>query len=101
MGMNFGFHDVFNLTRKLNEIWHRGGDKSLLDQYDRQRKTVAEEYSQRQTIENKNNIEQRDPEVRQRFCGQLRDIVNDREQLHVYLRRAAMIEGIAREAAIS
>ncbi|MCH8092126.1 MAG: FAD-dependent monooxygenase, partial [Proteobacteria bacterium] len=52
MGMNFGFHDAFNLTEKLRDIWS-GADEDLLDLYDRQRRTVAAEYLQRQTIENK------------------------------------------------
>jgi len=100
MGMNFGFHDVFNLTEKLAEIWFRNGDENLLDLYDRQRRTVAEEYLQRQTIENKKNLENKNPEAREAFHSELREIVADRDKARTYLRRAAMIEGIERAAAI-
>ena len=93
MGMNFGFHDVFNLSEKLNRIWNEGAEDALLDQYDRQRRTVASEYLQRQTIENKKNIEQRDPEVRKQFYDELRGIVRDPVRQKAYLMRAAMIEG--------
>ena len=100
MGMNFGFHDVFNLTEKLAAIWFKNGDEKLLDLYDRQRRTVAEEYLQRQTIENKKNLENKNPEARKRFHGELREIVADPDKARTYLRRAAMIEGIERAAAI-
>jgi 3-(3-hydroxy-phenyl)propionate hydroxylase len=101
MGMNFGIHDVFNLTEKLAAIWFDGGDESLLDLYDRQRRTVASEFLQRQTMENKRNIEQKDPVKRKEFHDQLRAISKDRDKLRTYLRRAAMIEGVERAASIA
>ena len=100
MGMNFGFHDVFNLTEKLAAIWFKNGDEKLLDLYDRQRRTVAEEYLQRQTIENKKNLENKNPEAREAFHSELREIVANPDKARTYLRRAAMIEGIERAAAI-
>ena len=41
MGMNFGFHDVFNLTQKLAKIWFEGAEENLLDLFDRQRRTLS------------------------------------------------------------
>ena len=99
--MNFGFHDAFSVTEKLSKIWLEDADENLLDLYDRQRRTVAEEYLQRQTIENKKNIEQRDPEARAKFHDELRAIVADPDRQRVYLRRVAMIEGIERAASIT
>ena len=78
MGMNFGFHDAFNLAEKLAAIIQDGAGEDLLDLYDRQRRTVAQEYLQRQTIENKRNIEQKDPVAREKFHDELRAIVADR-----------------------
>jgi 3-(3-hydroxy-phenyl)propionate hydroxylase len=101
MGMNFGIHDAFNLVEKLAAIWFDGGDEGLLDLYDRQRRTVASEYLQRQTMENKRNIEQQDPVQREAFHDELRAIVADRDKLKAYLRRAAMIEGLERAHAIT
>jgi 3-(3-hydroxy-phenyl)propionate hydroxylase len=100
MGMNFGLHDSFNLTDKLAKIWFEGASHDLLDLYDRQRRTVAQEFLQRQTIENKRNIEQKDPVAREAFYDELRSIVADRTKLHAYLLRVAMIEGIRRSNAI-
>jgi 3-(3-hydroxy-phenyl)propionate hydroxylase len=101
MGMNFGLHDSFNLTAKLAKIWHDGASHDLLDLYDRQRRTVAQEYLQRQTIENKKNIEQKDPAAREAFYDELRGIRNDPAKLHSYLLRVAMIEGIRRSNSIT
>ncbi len=100
MGMNFGFHDAFNVAEKLSRVLLDGEDESLLDAYDRQRRTVAQEYLQRQTIENKNNIEQKDPAKRHEFYAELRAISNDRKKLRPYLLRVAMIEGFRRAASI-
>ncbi len=101
MGMNFGLHDSFNLTEKLARIWHEGASHDLLDLYDRQRRTVAQEYLQRQTIENKKNIEQKDPAARAQFYEELRGILADPDKLHSYLLRVAMIEGIRRSNSIT
>lgn len=100
MGMNFGFHDAFNLTDKLGRVILEGADESVLDIYDRQRRAVAREFLQRQTIENKNNIEQKDPVKRAEFQAGLRAIVADRDKLRAYLLRVAMIEGVRRAATI-
>ena len=101
MGMNFGVHDAFNLTDKLASIWFDGASHDLLDLYDRQRRTVAQDYLQRQTIENKKNLEQKDPEARARFHDELRAIVADPAKLHPYLMKVAMIEGMARAQSIT
>jgi 3-(3-hydroxy-phenyl)propionate hydroxylase len=101
MGMNFGFHDAFNLADKLAPIMKDGASDTLLDLYDRQRRTVAQEYLQRQTIENKRNIEQKDPREREKFHDELRAIAAERAKLRTYLLRVAMIEGVRRANAIT
>ncbi len=101
MGMNFGFHDVFNLVDKLTRIWFEAASEDLLDLYDRQRRTVAQEYLQRQTIENKKNMENKDAEGQARFYEELRGIVADPTKQRAYLRRVAMIDGFARAASIT
>ena len=101
MGMNFGFHDVFSLTKKISKIWIYEAGEEQLDLYDRQRRTVAEEYLQRQTIENKKNLENTDPIEREAFHESLRQIIADPAKARPYLRRASMIEGIERAASIN
>ena len=101
MGLNFGVHDVFNLIPRLISVLKGEAGEEVLDLYDRQRRTVAQEYLQRQTIENKNNIELQDPAEREAFYQGLRDTVADPDKLVTYLRRVTMIEGFARAASIS
>jgi len=101
MGMNFGLHDAFNVVDKLSKIILEDASHDLLDLYDRQRRTVAQEYLQRQTIENKRNIEQKDPVERENFYNELRGIVANRDKLHAYLLRVAMIEGFRRAQSIT
>ena len=101
MGMNFGFHDAFNLTEKLNQIWFNNGSEDLLDLYERQRKTVASEYLQAQSIENKKNLERKNQNEREEFFNELRAITSDDEKQRKYLRRVAMIEGIERAKSIA
>jgi 3-(3-hydroxy-phenyl)propionate hydroxylase len=101
MGMNFGFHDVFNLAPKLAAVMQEGANDDLLDLYDRQRRSVARDYLIRQTAENKRNIEQKNPRERDKFHDELRSIAADRARLRAYLLRVAMIEGIRRANAIS
>lgn len=101
MGMNFGFLDAFNLCEKLCAILLDGAGDGLLDLYDRQRRTVAQEYLQRQTIENKRNIEQKDPREREKFHDDLRATVADQGKLRAYLLRASMIEGFRRANTIT
>ena len=62
---------------------------------------MASEYLQRQTVENKKNIEEKDPAKRKEFHDQLRAITNDRDELRAYLRRTAMIEGLERAVSIT
>jgi 3-(3-hydroxy-phenyl)propionate hydroxylase len=101
MGLNFGVHDVFNLIPRLISVLQGEAGEEVLDLYDRQRRTVAQEYLQRQTIENKNNIELQDPAEREAFYQGMRDTVADPDKLVTYLRRVTMIEGFARAASIS
>ena len=100
MGMNFGVHDAFNLVDALSKVWFDGAEHELLDRYDRQRRTVAQEYLQKQTIENKRNIEEKDPARREAFYQELRDTLADPDRLRTYLRRITMIEGFERAASI-
>ena len=100
MGMNFGLHDAFNLADKLERVLD-GASEDLFDLYDRQRRTVAQEYLQRQTIENKRNIEQKDSAAQEAFYNELRAINADKDKLRPYLMRVAMIEGIRRANSIT
>lgn len=100
MGLNFGVHDAHNLAHRLGRVWRGEAGSDLLDQYDRQRRAVAERYLQAQTIANKQTLEETDETQRLARQAAMRATAADPQQAREYLRRTAMIEGLRAAAAI-
>ena len=92
MGMNGGIHDAINLTSRLADIWHGRAADGELDRYDRQRRLVTLEYIEKQSIENKRNLESDGVA----FGERLRHIAADRIRTHDYLLRVSMIASLRR-----
>ena len=92
MGMNGGIHDAINLTERLTEVWHGTKPETELDRFDLQRRLVTKEHVERQSIQNKKNLESDDNE----FRDQLRRIVADPALTHDYLLRVSMIGSLRR-----
>jgi 3-(3-hydroxy-phenyl)propionate hydroxylase len=101
MGLNFGLHDAHNLAGKLADVWHGRAPPELLDRYDRQRRAVAEQFLQAQTIANKQTLEERDPARRMARQQDMRDTAADPARARAYLLRTAMFEGLRAAAAIA
>ena len=101
MGMNGGIHDGVNLADKL--VRRYGGDETeeLLNLYDRQRRPIAIEYVQAQTMRNKKNSEETDPNVRRQRQDELRDVANKVEKSRELLLQTSMINGLERSEAIT
>ena len=101
MGMNGGIHDGVNLADKLVRMY--GGDETeeLLNLYDRQRRPIAIEYVQAQTMRNKKNLEETDPNVRRQRQDELRDVANNVEKSRELLLQTSMINGLERSEAIT
>lgn len=100
MGLNFGIHDALNLGDKLGTVWRSEGDEALLDLYVRQRRTVAVEYLHAQTLQNKRDLEERDPAARAKRQDQWRETAGDPDKALGFLRRTAMFEGVERARSI-
>ena len=98
MGLNSGVHDAFNLAEKLAAIWSGEGDESLLTRYERQRRHIAVQHTQQQTIRNKKLLAEKDPAVRRRNHDELRRQAADPEAARKFLLRTSLIESL-REAA--
>jgi 3-(3-hydroxy-phenyl)propionate hydroxylase len=64
MGMNGGIHDAINLTGRLVEVWHGTKPEAELERFDLQRRLVTKEHVERQSIQNKKNLEAADNEFR-------------------------------------
>jgi 3-(3-hydroxy-phenyl)propionate hydroxylase len=91
MGLNGGIQDAVNLCDKLAQIWLHCADHRLLDLYDLQRRTMATEFVQAQSIENKKRLEAKDPETRAGNFAGLRAISRDPIQAKAFLMRSSML----------
>jgi 3-(3-hydroxy-phenyl)propionate hydroxylase len=102
-GMNSGVHDAWNLTDKLICLLGGGGGDAdaLLDRYDRQRRTVMNEFVQAQTIRNKKLLESSSAEAQVTNQREMEAIIRDDERRRDYLMTQAMLKSRAREAAIA
>jgi 3-(3-hydroxy-phenyl)propionate hydroxylase len=97
MGMNSGIHDAFNLADKLVAILRGEADDDVLDRYERQRRHVAVQHTQAQTIRNKRLLTEKDPAVRRKNHDDLRRTAEDPKLARAFLLRSSLIESL-REA---
>jgi 3-(3-hydroxy-phenyl)propionate hydroxylase len=100
MGLNGGIQDAANLAEKLAPVLLDGAPDALLDLYSLQRRTVATEYVQEQSIANKKRLETRDPEIRRRNLDELREIAADPARAREFLLRTSMITSQRRATAM-
>jgi 3-(3-hydroxy-phenyl)propionate hydroxylase len=97
MGMNSGVHDAFNLAEKLIKILRGEAAEDVLDRYERQRRHVALQHTQAQTIRNKRLLAEKDPAVRRKNHDELRRMAEDPALARAFLLRTSLIESL-REA---
>lgn len=93
MGMNGGIHDAVNLAEKLSAVWH-GASPELLGRYERQRRKVAVETVQAQSLRNRRILNERDPQARRAQHDDLRAIVADPARHLAYVRRSSMLQSL-------
>ncbi len=100
LGLNGGIHDAMNLAEKLTHVWREGADFSELDRYDLQRRTITNEFVQKQTMQNKQRLEERDPEARRRELDRLREIADDPGRAKEFLMDTSMLASVRRAATL-
>jgi len=101
MGLNGGLQDAANLAEKLGQVMLNSASDRLIDLYGRQRRRVAIEFVQEQSIANKNRLEARDPAMRRRNLDELRVIAQDPDRARQFLLRSSMIAAQRRAAAMT
>jgi 3-(3-hydroxy-phenyl)propionate hydroxylase len=101
MGLNSGVHDAFNLADKLAGILRGDLSEDQLDRYERQRRHVALQHSQQQTIRNKKLLAEKDPAVRSRNHDELRRTAEDPKLARAFLLRSSLIESLREAEAIA
>jgi len=92
MGMNGGIHDAINLTRRMIEVWRKTKPDTEFGRYDRQRRLVTKEHVEKQSIQNKKNLESTGSEFRERLMQIATDPVRTRD----YLLSVSMISSLRR-----
>jgi 3-(3-hydroxy-phenyl)propionate hydroxylase len=92
MGMNGGIHDAMNLTARLIDVWRGARPEAELDRYDPQRRLVTKEHVEKQSIQNKKNLESRGDEFRNILLG----IAADSDRTYEYLLNVSMIGSLRR-----
>jgi 3-(3-hydroxy-phenyl)propionate hydroxylase len=97
MGMNSGIHDAINLADKLIKIMRREVGEEVLDRYERQRRHVALQHTQAETMRNKRVLAEKDPAVRRKNHEQLHRTAEDPKLARAFLLRSSLIESL-REA---
>ena len=98
-GLNGGVHDAINLAEKLLHAL-QGGREDVLDVYDRQRRYVAVEHVQAQSIRNKRQMEERDPVQRNENDRVMRQTAADPVRARSYLMETSMLNSVRRAAEI-
>ena len=100
MGMNGGLHDAFNLCEKLLAVFEGRAGDDYLDLYDRQRRTVAQQFVQEQSIRNKQLMEAKDPDLQRKRQAELMHVANDPVLAKKFLLKSSMIQSLRDSAAI-
>lgn len=100
-GMNSGIHDAWNVCEKLVEILQENAEaEPLLDRFDRQRRTIMQDFIQTQTIRNKKMMEAKNPEDKKAFRDEMEAIHNDDEKRRDYLLTQSMINSLKQAESI-
>ena len=99
-GMNGGLHDAWNLAEKLDGIINHKKDEDLLNLYDPQRRTVMNDFIQKQTIRNKKMIEETGDANYSSEWMRMRNLHENENERRDYMLRQSMTQSLINEAAI-
>ena len=92
MGMNGGLHDACNLGRKLVATWQGQLEREAgLAAYDRQRRTLAAQFIQEHTINNKKLMESSNGDIQRRRQRDLMDKASDPAKAKAFVMERAMM----------
>ena len=100
LGLNCGIHDAIDLADTLHQFVTGCADESLLDRYERRRRTTNIEFVQEATIANKKRLEESDPKVRRANLDELRARSEDPARHKQFLMRTSLIESVRKAESI-
>ncbi len=99
-GMNSGIHDAFNLMEKLIPVLKGQASAETLTRYDRQRRKVTHDFTQRQTIENMALIKAGQSDAHEMQRAKMAALLNDDDARRTYLLRQSMFTSLKDAAEI-
>jgi 3-(3-hydroxy-phenyl)propionate hydroxylase len=99
-GMNSGIHDAFNACEKLVGVLGGSDSDTVLDVYDRQRRTVTHDFTQQQTIENMAMMRAGQSEAHRRRLEQMQAVASDPVKRRAYLLRQSMFTSLEQASKI-
>ena len=91
MGMNGGIHDAFNLAEKMVNYLNGDANWDVFELYDRQRRILCTDFIQKQTISNKEMLENDDPEKSRKKIESLIEISKDPVKNKEFVRDNSML----------
>jgi 3-(3-hydroxy-phenyl)propionate hydroxylase len=100
LGMNSGLQDAGNLAAKLAKVWRSEASPDVLDRYDRQRRTIANEIVQTMSTANLKRLKERDPKVRKAARDEMKRICADPKRHYEYMLQTSMIASVRRAETI-
>lgn len=100
-GLNSGIQDAANLIPKLAAVALGSAPETLLDVYDRQRRTATVEHVQANSIANKQTLELRDPERRRAYFEDLMRTAQTPELARRFLINSSMIAAVRRASEVA
>ena len=101
MGLNGGLHDAFELVAAMLDILQKNAPVERLELYDRRRRPIARDQIIAQADRNRARMREKDHDRRLEMLAGLRAICADRAQLHDYLLKSSMIDGLRQGARIT
>jgi 3-(3-hydroxy-phenyl)propionate hydroxylase len=96
MGMNGGIHDSFNLAEKLIPVLKGKADPAILDNYSDERRNIAMQYVQKISIQNKNDLEAKEPAEQLAFERRLIQAEHDLTKRRHLLLRLSMLASLGK-----
>ncbi len=99
-GMNSGIHDAWNLTEKIMTCLKDGHDPALFELFDRQRRTVTNDFIQAQTKQNKAILEHGEEHGQKMRLAMMREMHANADKRREYLLSQSMHSSLADAAAI-
>lgn len=100
-GMNSGIHDARSLTERLGKVMNDNADDGLLDQFDRQRRTVTHSFTQAQTKSNMEMMRQGWGSERDEKRNEMLNLSKDADARRAFLMRQSMFKSLEDAAAIA